>query len=377
MRYGLLVRRNTILSCLSLTLLAPSAWAQSVDPTLLASRRALIDRATASRTAGRHGEALELAQRAAQIQMTPSLRLFLMQEQVEVGQLAEAYGSGLACQSEASRDSATNARTIERLCTDTVNSLRTRVARLVVTVTPIVEGMRVFVGNRELHAVLLGNDYVVTPGEVTVRVEATGHRTASSTVRAVAGNALNVPLAIEREAAVVTSSNPPDHSQTSGASTNGTAGSTAAEPDRQTTPSQVDPLVGVDNTDVTRPPDPPSAQPQRSNAGPVATMVTGGALLAGGAIFVGLAVAATGEYDALCPVEKANCPVGNAVAGRAAYDRANLFAGIGIGGLALGAAAVGGGLVWMLLNRSTAAPTRTAWVRPSSNGVELVVGGSL
>lgn len=348
------------------------ASAQTTDPTLLASRRALIERATAARTAGRHQEALDLAQRAAQIQMTPSLRLFVMQEQTQVGQLAEAYASAIACQSEASRDTAASAQTITRLCTESVNSLQSRVGRVIVTVTPAVEGVRVFVANRELHSALFGQDYVVTPGEVSVRAEASGYRAVSRTVTVNAGSSMAVPLALERDAPPDNSGGgtPPDSQTTTTVTTppDNSGGSTTQPPDTSGDTTTNPPPNN--DSGITRP---QVDQPRRLNVGAVATIATGGAILVGGAVLLGLGASAAGEYNQLCTPR---CTTDNVTMGRAAYDRANLMFGVGIAGVAIGGAAAVGGLVWMIVARP-AAPTRVAFVAPTHGGAVIGLGGTL
>ncbi len=333
-----------LISCIRLAVgaavfaLASTSVAQVTDPTLLASRRALIDRATAARNGGRHPEALELAQRAAQIQMTPSLRLFIMQAQTQVGQLAEAYSSAIACQSEASRDTAASAQTITRLCTESINTLQARVGRVAVTVSPAVEGLHVFVGNRELHSALLGQDYVVTPGEVSIRVEAAGYRTASRTVTVNAAASLPIQIALERDVPTTTTDNRGTTSTTGSTTTSGTAGTTAPTTTATTTTtsgatSGADGSSGAttsssasgasagSNSDdpsdgaTVPPPTGPEDQRRRLNVGAVATMATGGGLVVLGAVFTGLGAAAAGEYNTLCTPQ---CTQANVAMGRAA-----------------------------------------------------------
>lgn len=309
--------------------------------------------------------------------MTPSLRLFLMQEQTQVGQLAEAYSSAIACQSEAARDTAASAQTIARLCTESISSLQSRVGRVVVTIAPTVEGARVFVGNRELHAVLLGQDYVVTPGEVSVRAEAPGHRAVSRTVSVAAGASVPVSLPLEREAQPDTSRPVPLDPQTSSGNTTVAPDSTAGTP--TVSQSSAQPRSGGAN-------EAPSAalvpeangsavdRPRAINLGAVATMATGGAIAVGGAVLLGLGAAATTEYDQLCTPR---CTQDTASAGRAAYDRANTMFGVGIAGVAIGSAAAVGGLLWMLVARPSAAPARVAFAAPTAGGAVIGIGGSL
>src|SRR5215470_10337035 len=85
-------------------LAARGSNASAQDAASLATRRVLIERAQAARTGNDHAAALDLAQRAAQIAMTPSLRLFIAQEQNALGRLAEAFGNADLCMREAERD---------------------------------------------------------------------------------------------------------------------------------------------------------------------------------------------------------------------------------------------------------------------------------
>src|SRR5690349_3172205 len=78
---------------------AGSAGAQNAAA--IAARRSLIEQAQQARRAGDHVRALDLAERATQISMSPSLRLFIAQEQTALGRLADAFGNADLCGREA------------------------------------------------------------------------------------------------------------------------------------------------------------------------------------------------------------------------------------------------------------------------------------
>src|SRR5580693_8929820 len=77
----------------------PPAFAQSDRE--LATRSELIAQASVLSDQGNHVEALSLAKRAAAIETTPSLRLFLAGEQSALLLLADAYGNSRQCSVEA------------------------------------------------------------------------------------------------------------------------------------------------------------------------------------------------------------------------------------------------------------------------------------
>jgi len=157
---------SAALGCaLSLTGVASAQTAAEI-----ATRRLLLDRAQVARGSGQHAEALELYQRAGQIQMTPSVRAFIAEEQLRTGRLAEAMGSADLCLRDLGAVAAVRDRAaIESHCRGLRDDLRLRVGELVVEVpTPAPEGLRVTVGGAELSAVLYGLAAVTTPGTVDV-----------------------------------------------------------------------------------------------------------------------------------------------------------------------------------------------------------------
>ena len=77
----------------AMTFAVSLAWASvataQTSPTEIA-RRDLLDQAEAARAAGDHARALDLATRASQLRVTPSLRLLLAQEHQALGHVLEA-----------------------------------------------------------------------------------------------------------------------------------------------------------------------------------------------------------------------------------------------------------------------------------------------
>lgn len=88
-----------LLAGFALALCPALAFAQSTDD--LALRRITLDRARTASEAGRLEEALELAQRALEIQSTPSVRMFLAVQQVALRRYADASLSAQGCVYEA------------------------------------------------------------------------------------------------------------------------------------------------------------------------------------------------------------------------------------------------------------------------------------
>lgn len=314
----------------------------------------MIDRATKERRAGHHDEALELAQRAAQIQWTPSLRLFVMQEQVTTGALADAYGSALRCQSEAARDRAASAQTVAQLCDEAARSLRARVGRVIVRTEPAREGVRVFVGPRELPPLLLRHEYVVTPGTMVVRAQGPSIEPVEREITVVPGASVEVELVLRERpspAARETPAAPPALAETPPTAPRA-AQPRAAQPARATRPA------------VTALP-----------AGPIAVIAVGGASLVTGAIAAIVAVQAIGEYDQRCPPAAQHCAPDEAVAGRAAYDRADTSIAVSASTAAIGALAIGAGALWFTRSSTRRERAPIAWIAPVSGGATLGVTG--
>jgi hypothetical protein len=176
-----------------------SAFAQSDRE--LATRQELISQARDLSDQGKHSEALALAKRAAMIKTTPSLRLFLAEEELALGLVAEAYGSSSQCAAEAEADMRLHDR--ERIlsgCKTLETSLGKRVGRITVKLpfaaTPDVH---VTVSGEELSPHLLGAPYVISPGKLTLSVTATGYLPSKIEVYVPEGETVPVDVRLLRE----------------------------------------------------------------------------------------------------------------------------------------------------------------------------------
>lgn len=297
-------RRTTMKRTLSLVagfaivLLASTAAAQ--NPALQVARRELLDQAQQARAANDHTRALELAERAAQIQMTPSVRLFIAQEQQSIGRVGEAYANGTLCAREAQMDTTSRQReAVQAACEQLAASLRERIGRITVTVPrPAPAGLRVQVAGQELVEVAWGIPFVVTPGPVTIEAGAEGFARFSRTVNVAAGGNESITIQL----------------------TPGAGGSLP--------PPRV----------VTGPGSTPPATPAASRGpGPFVLMGIGGAGLIFGGVSAGLFFSARGR----CP--NSVCP------DQATINQAALFGPLMWVGAGVGVAGIVGGVLWYVL----------------------------
>lgn len=338
------------------TLLVPTITiAQS--PADLAARRELILQAQQARDSGDHARALDLATRAGQIQMTPSLRLFIAEEQNATGQLAPALGSADQCVREAERDPTIRDRaTILQVCRELAASLRTRVGRVVVRVpSPAPEGLRVTVAGNELHEAFFGVPYVVTPGNVVVEASAQGRPTFRREVHVEAGSTVEVPLDLG-----------------------------AAEPSTSGQSPLPLPITSAPGgaTAPSTPSTPATAHAQGPGFLPFVVIGTGAAALGTSLVFFVLSNSALGELDQFCSPPDAtgirHCD--NTPEARGRLDTANTFGTVSLVTFVSGAALVGGGVLWALLgSRGTTHSEHGPRIglAPTLAGFFVTLGGSL
>lgn len=191
-------------------LLGVSAWsAASVVCAQGANDEA--SRATMLRTAyelstrvGDHGRALRLAQEAAAIRVTPSLRLFLSEEHEFLSREADGGAHLLDAAREASqciRDAAatpvlTERERIVQSCTRVLNRINTRVARVRVRVeAPAAETVRVRLRGESLDPAQWNVSLPMLPGEVLVDADREGHAPFQQRLQTVAGSVYDVTVA--------------------------------------------------------------------------------------------------------------------------------------------------------------------------------------
>lgn len=172
------------------------ALAQSPD---LTTRRLLIEQGQAAAQAGDHTLALQRAEQAMAIQVTPSLRLFYAHELVANRRPADAFSQAESCVHEVERDaSVPNRDALIVACRTVAQQTRSEVGMLTVTVTgERPENLRLTVAGRPVAAALLGVPTAVNPGPVVVVAMADGYRTVRREVEVIRGAQSQVELPME------------------------------------------------------------------------------------------------------------------------------------------------------------------------------------
>lgn len=183
------------------------ATAQTSD-VQMANRRLLLLRAQEARDAGRHDEALDLASRAGEIQMSSSVRMFIAREHFTLEHLAEALDGAERCLADVARDPLPNARdrqVIQGVCQQLMDTLRARVGRVVVVApSQPPAGLRVTIAGREVPPALYGQPSVVNPGSVVVEATAEGRDAFTRTVQAGSGQTETVEIVLPTQPATLT-----------------------------------------------------------------------------------------------------------------------------------------------------------------------------
>ncbi len=204
---------------LAFTILSATGTAHAqLSSAQTAARRRLLDRAFEADTRGDHSEALALAEEAAALQMTPSLRMFLAQQHEVLSRgpegddhLVEAATHAGACVREATEQVTLNNRvTIMQTCAEVFDRLNPRVGRVRLQVPrPAPTGLRIRVNDREIPE-RDWNDLVgVLPGPVTVEATAPSRGPIRRSLTASAGRIESValvfpvvPVTVTRESGV-------------------------------------------------------------------------------------------------------------------------------------------------------------------------------
>jgi hypothetical protein len=330
-------RRGAIAAALGVLVLPRAVAAQT--QTELATRRMLIEQATAERTAGHRAQALSLAQRAGAVRMSPSVRLFIAQEMDATGDPAGALAMAGECVREVERDRAVPHRAaLLRMCRELVSSTPSRVGYLVVRApAPAPEGLRVTIRGAVLNPSLLGVPLVVSPGSLAIEASAPG-RVAFSASRAVdAGTTVAVDLDLPAEPVAP--------------------------------PVIVPPPVSILPPVVAAPRPPPLAPTpgarSPSRLAPGLLLGSGAAALVGGVV---LLVLRAGALDG-CTVTGGAAVCDTPQQSDAAGSANGLAAGGGVL-LGVGAAALATGVGWLLLDRGA-----TARPAPGAVGIVPTAGG--
>lgn len=312
----------------------------------LSIRRLALERAEAAQREGRHAEALELAERAGAIQMTPSVRFFIARELVAVGRRAEGLIAAQTCIREADQSTASNREAIHANCRQMVDSTQPQVASI--TVRPPrgmpVAGLEVTIAERPVSALVLGLPYYVDPGRVVVTARAPGRTTFEVGVTMAAGENLNVELELPVATLV--------------------------------DPGPVTPVIEPPPPRPLRPP--PARRARPSIVGPAVLWSVGGAMAVGGSVLLALTEGAIGRCDALSA--RMDLPEsGTGVCespGDLAFARgAAGYVGGSVALLGLGVGAVSAGFAWWAVQRGSSERASFAVV-PARGGAAVSFGGA-
>ena len=308
-----------------------------------ALRRDLLAQAEAARDAGDHTRALDLATRASQLRASPSLSFMIAQEAAELGHVVDALDAARRCVADASADaSLRNRDRVLRGCAALVQEVEPRLARLTVRVPEGVPGVVVEVARRPLPGAVWGVAVPVDPGEVTVAAHTGDGRSFSRTVTTVAGQSAEVAVSFAPAAP-------------------------AAPPVEVAAPA---PTVAP----VVAPPPAPAVARAGVGAGPWIVAGLGAAVLGGAGVLWMMHGSALDERDGACSA------AGCLPSALDANDRAQTLTLATNVSLAVGGAALVGGVTWFLIARGRSArvdatPHATAWVTPQ--GAMVGIGGAL
>jgi hypothetical protein len=173
--------------------------ARAISSADAVARRQLIGQAETSHDAGDHNRALDLALRAAAIEMSTSLRYFLAREQEETGALADSYSSAAECLTEAEHDhKLRNRAIILRECRQIGIRIEVRIGKIVITVPERPPGMRIKVGGQDFNEAVIGLPYVVAPGTIAVEASAPDRTPFRESIRVDKGQTVNVAVKFSR-----------------------------------------------------------------------------------------------------------------------------------------------------------------------------------
>lgn len=307
-----------------------------------ATRRELIQQASEARAAGNHTLAIDLAQRASQIRMSVSLRMFLAEEQAAAGQLTAALDNADTCTREVRTEAGVTDRdSVATHCQTLVDALNHRVGRVVVRVPGNPQGVQVHVGADALAPALWNIAYVVNPG--TLAVDAAGPGGAT----------------FHRELTIA-------------------EGATETVDVLLTQPVAAAPITRVETPHATTPVDRGPSPLLRSPVGSYVVMGVGGATLVASVVFWVL------RAQAFSGCSWDSSSVGycdTAAQTQHAMNEGQTYNVVAPVTLAAGGVIAAGGVVWWLMVRrheaAESAAHRTAWwVAPGATGASIGVAGS-
>ena len=340
----------------------------------IAARRDLLERAEAARHANDHVHALDFANRAGRLSMTPSLRMFIAAEQNALNQFADALGSAEQCVHDADADQTLRNRAeILNGCNALVQQLRNNVGRVTVDVSqPAPSGMQIHVNSNLLNDAFWGVPYVVTPGTVVIEASAPGYVSSRQEIAVATGAVVDVPVTLhtqsEAHAAVTTSTST---ASTPAEQSHPTPATTSTSPTAPTTATQ---------SSASQPRSESSPQEARSSSGsivpPLVVALFGVASLGASLAFAILKGNTTSTLDQMCIYDMGTgCPATS----QGLISDANLFNTLMDTTLIVGGVAVIAGVLWFVVGRGHHENPGHAMLRlsPTPGGFSLGFGGAL
>lgn len=320
-------------------LAASAAAAQPRDDD--ARRRQLILQAGTLRDRGDHEGALERLQQAAARRMSPSLRLFIAQEERSLGRHLDGLRDARLCAVEFEADPSLSHRDeFLASCRAIVDDLEARVGRLTVRVPAELRAVTVTVGDDPLPREAWNTPRELLPGRVVVTARAPGRSAFTREVTVSAGASVTVRVELPSpEGGRLAFENP-----------------LRASPDRP-------------------------ASRGGSGAGPWALVGVGGASLVASVVFYSLQAQSLDARDALCRGPTGNCVVSSqsaAVEASTQQDRASSYNTIANITLGVGVACAVGGVVWWAVGASGSSSRRASiTVAPTGDGAVLGLRGAM
>jgi hypothetical protein len=311
--------------------------ANAQTPSELAAAQRWFAEGLAFEGAGKWKDALERFRRVAAVKHTPQVDFHVGLGEEHVGELVAAM-----VDLRRALDAATSQHvaTVERAASSELEQLRPRVPHLQLVVPPAATVTRVVLDERSIAVVALAEPIAVDPGPHVVTVSfASGDVTRKTTLEERRAVKLAVEPPAERGSTALPA--PPAPASTDAApspSSATSADSVATGSERSAVPGWI--LVGA-----------------------------GSAAIAGGAVFWAFRGQEISTLDAACGADGAHCPASV----KSSYDSGKTDSALGIALFATGAAAVGGGVLW-IVTRGKSEPTGAALVPvplPGGGGASL------
>ncbi len=341
-----MIHQNHRIRIVAVATLALSLRVLGQTPAEMESRQNLLEEAQKARDADDHARALSLASRAGHIRMTPSVRLFIAEEQSAVGQLANSMNNAEVCAREATDDRALkNREKILSACKSLVAKLQKSAARLLVLMPdPVPPQSQVMVNGHLLPEPLYGKQYLLSPGNIRVEASAPGRVPFDRELAVAAGEEGTVTVLLPAEVAATPPAQPP----------------------------------------VTREAPVVSATPEQEKSkfreiGPYVVLGTGAASLGASVIFLVLRNSAVNDLEAKCGGPNhtvcPDTPDVRSLKNKASTDNTLTNVTLGIGAAAL----IGGGawLFWEETHPSKKSPQARLQITPTQGGAMVGFAGAL